>query len=107
MLISYQFRTALLGTAVFLALPLLASSRPKPDNNQTETKSMQLYEPATVDGTTLAPGHYQVIIDGNKANFEHDGKPVATAPCDWKATIQVALQQPDFFHQQGPAGVAI
>ncbi len=61
-------------------------ARPKPDTSRTEKTSIQIDEPATVDGTTLAPGQYEIVIEGNKATFEHNGQTVVTAPIDWKAT---------------------
>lgn len=78
------------GSAIFcavalLAIPLLASAHPKADSAQVEKKSITLDNAATVDGTTLTPGSYNVLIEGKTVKFERDGKVVASAPCDWKA----------------------
>ena len=84
MLVSKTIRTSLLCGLAFAALPLLVSARPKPDNFRPEKKTIQISDPSTVDGTTLAPGRYEVVIEGHKVTFEHNGETVATAPCDWK-----------------------
>jgi hypothetical protein len=78
-------RTTILCTAAFMAIPLFAAARPKPGSTQTEKKSIELSTAAVVDGKTLAPGKYEVLIEGgNKAVFEHNGQMVVTASCDWK-----------------------
>jgi hypothetical protein len=77
-------RTTILCTAAFMALPLFAAAKPKPASTQTEKKSVELSTAAIVDGKTLAPGKYEVLVEGNKAVFEHNGQTVVTAPCDWK-----------------------
>ena len=69
---------------VFMAMPLIASARPKTEGAQMEKKTIQLGDQATVDGKALAPGKYEVVIEGNKVRFEQDGRTVVTAPCDWK-----------------------
>jgi hypothetical protein len=68
----------------FLALPLLASARPKATNTETEKKALELFEPASVDGKTLTPGRYEVLIEGKQVSFERNGEAVVTASCDWK-----------------------
>lgn len=75
--------TAVLCGIAFLAAPLVASARPKTEDRPTK-KSMQLDNQVTVDGETLLPGNYEVLINGNKVSFELAGKIVATAPCSWK-----------------------
>lgn len=75
---------AVLCATALLASPLLASARPKAVNTRVEKKSIDLEDPATVDGKTLAPGKYDILIEGNKVSFERDGRTVVTAPCDWK-----------------------
>jgi len=87
MLTYKMIRGAILCAVALLALPLLASARPKSTNTQIEKKTIDLDRTAMVDGKALAPGKYEVLIEGNKVNFEQDGKTVATAPCDWK-TLQ-------------------
>lgn len=49
-----------------------------------EKKTIHLNQPATVDGKTLKPGEYKVVIEGDKVSFERDGKTVVTANCDWR-----------------------
>lgn len=74
---------AILCGIALLAAPLVASARPKTEDKPTK-KSMQLDDRITVDGKTLMPGNYEVLINGSKVSFELDGKIVATAPCSWK-----------------------
>jgi hypothetical protein len=76
--------TAILCGIAFIAAPLVASARPKTENSAVMKKSLQLDDRATVDGKTLTPGTYEVLIDGNKVSFERDGKTVVTAPCQWE-----------------------
>jgi len=78
---------AILSAFVLIAIPVMASPKPKAENPQMERKSLQLDSSATVDGKTLTPGRYEVLIEGNKVSFDHDGHTVATAPCNWK-TLQ-------------------
>ena len=87
MLIYKVTRSAILCAVALLAIPLLASARPKSTNTQMEKKSIDLDRTASVDGKTLAPGKYEVLIEGNKVDFERNGQTVVTAPCDWK-TLQ-------------------
>ena len=77
-------RSAIFCAVALLAIPLFASARSKPSNTQMEKKSMELDKTATVDGKTLTPGKYEVVIEGNKVSFERDGQTVVTARCDWK-----------------------
>ena len=80
-----MYRNAVLCTAALMAAPLLASARPKATTDQrVEKETIDLQNPAKVDGTTLKPGEYKVVVEGNKVNFERNGKTVVTAPCDWK-----------------------
>lgn len=81
---SKMTRSAVFCAIVLFAMPLLASARPKADTTPVEKKSITLDDPATVDGKTLPPGNYNVLIEGKTAKFERDGKNVATAPCNWK-----------------------
>jgi hypothetical protein len=73
-----------LAVIIFLTLPLLASARPKTTNPEPEKKSIKLFDPAIVDGKTLSPGTYEVVIADNKSSFEQHGQTIVTAPCDWK-----------------------
>lgn len=78
---------AILCAFALIAIPVMASPKPKIENPQMEKKSLQLEDSATVDGKTLTPGTYEVLIDGNKVSFDRDGQTVVTAPCNWK-TLQ-------------------
>lgn len=85
MIVSKVTRNVIFCAAALLAIPLVASARPKTENTQVEKKTVQLDTQTTVDGKTLAPGKYEVLIDGNKVSFDQDGRAVATARCDWKS----------------------
>jgi hypothetical protein len=84
MIVSKVTRNLIFCAAALIAIPLVASARPKTENTQVEKKTIQLDTQSTVDGKTLAPGKYEVLIDGNTVSFDRDGQTVATARCDWK-----------------------
>lgn len=75
---------AILSAFAFLALPQHSFASSKPENTQVEKKNMQLDDQTTVDGKTLLPGQYKVLVNGDKVTFEKDGQDVLTAPCQWK-----------------------
>ncbi len=77
-------RTAFLCGIALMAMPLVASARSGATSTKVEKKSFLLDDPATIDGKTLKPGKYEVVINGNKANFEVNGRTVVTASCNWK-----------------------
>src|SRR5690242_9062649 len=77
-----KFSRLLVATAIFsLFLPLSLLAK---DNSNKHSIKTQISQPATVAGTTLAPGQYKVEWTGTgpavKAEFKLDGKTVATAP---------------------------
>jgi hypothetical protein len=84
MIMSKVTRNVIFLAAALLAIPLFASARPKAENTQVEKKTIDLGSQSMVDGKTLTPGKYEVLIDGNTVSFEQDGRTVATARCDWK-----------------------
>jgi hypothetical protein len=84
MSVNNMIRTAGLFAIALMAMPLFASTRSNPVNTQVEKKSIKLDEATTVDGKTLKPGNYEVLIDGSKVSFEINGETVVTAPCNWK-----------------------
>lgn len=75
---------AIFCAVALTASPVLLSARPNSDTTKTEKKSIQINDQATVDGKTLSPGKYEVLIEGNKVSFERNGRTVVTAPCSWK-----------------------
>src|SRR5215469_6417354 len=83
---------AILSAFAFLALPQHVLAGSKPENTQMEKKSIQLDNQTTVDGKTLMPGEYKVLINGDKVTFEKDGQDVLTARCQWK-TLNFKAQQ--------------
>ena len=77
-----KFSRLLVATAIFsLFLPLSLLAK---DNSNKHSIKTQISQPATVAGTTLAPGQYKVEWTGTgpavKAEFKLNGKTVATAP---------------------------
>lgn len=76
--------TAFLCGIALMAMPVVASARSTAASTKVEKKSIQLDDPATIDGKALKPGKYEVLIKGDKVSFELDGQTVVTAPCDWK-----------------------
>ena len=78
--------TAILFATASLLAPVIASARPKAEDKPVVKKGLQLDDRATVDGKTLMPGDYKVLVNGNKVSLELDGKVVATASCAWKTT---------------------
>lgn len=75
---------AILCALALAAMPLVASARPTTEDQRVEKKTIQLNHAATVDGHTLKPGEYQVVVEGNKVRFEQNKMTVLTAPCDWR-----------------------
>jgi hypothetical protein len=79
-----KFSRLLVATAVFsLLLPLSLLAK---DNSNKHSIKTQIFQPATVAGTVLAPGQYKVEWTGTgpavKAEFKSNGKTVATAPAN-------------------------
>ena len=79
-----EIRNAVLFTAAVLAGPLIASAKPKDADAQVKKEKIELFDHATVDGKELAPGGYEVIVEGQNVRFERNGHTLVTAPCDWK-----------------------
>jgi hypothetical protein len=70
---------AIIALAV-MTLPALA----KPNSNATIKATFDILSTMKVGSTTLAPGHYDVVVEGNQAKFERGGKTVAEVPCTLK-----------------------
>src|ERR1700682_3053697 len=47
-------------------------------------KSIHIREPRHVGDTTLAPGDYTIVVDGNEATFKQGNKVVAKVSCEVK-----------------------
>lgn len=75
----FSFILAIAGLAV-MTLPVLA----KPNSNATIKAAIDISATTKLGSTTLAPGHYNVSIQGSQAKFEHNGKTVAEVPCTLK-----------------------
>jgi hypothetical protein len=50
----------------------------------TAKKTIHIQKSLQVGDTTLTPGDYTVLVDGNEATFERGHKVVAKAPCAMK-----------------------
>ena len=73
---------------VLIAIP----SRAKTNSSSSVSVTITLAVPATVNNTTLAPGDYKVVAEGNKATIEKGGKVVAEVPCTLKTLSNKAPQ---------------
>ncbi len=58
--------------------------RAKNNSSDSLTATLDLDSTATINKTTLTPGEYRVVAEGNQARFEKDGKTVAEVPCTLK-----------------------
>jgi hypothetical protein len=74
-------RTVVLTSVFSLLLPLSLLAK---DHSAKQSINLQIFQPAAVAGTTLAPGQYKVEWTGTgpavNAEFKLNGKTVATAP---------------------------
>ena len=73
---------------VVITIPSWAKS----SSNGSISVTITLTEKATVNNTTLAPGDYKVVAEGNKATIEKGGKVVAEVPCTLKTLSNKAPQ---------------
>jgi hypothetical protein len=80
-------------TAVFalMAIPSWA----KNNSNGSLSATIDLNSKAALNNTTLVPGEYRVVVEGNQAKFEKDGKVVAEVPCTLK-TLSTKATQTEF-----------
>ena len=56
----------------------------KPNSEGTVKTTINLQQQVTMHNSTLTPGRYEVVVEGNQAKFKQDGKVVAEIPCTWK-----------------------
>ena len=73
---------AFLAIAILAAMTLPALA--KPNSNATVKASFVITAATKVGSTTLAPGNYDVAVEGNQATFVRNGKTVAQVPCTLK-----------------------
>jgi hypothetical protein len=66
---------AILAIAV-MAAPLWAAT-------SSIRKDIDITNKTEVNGKMLQPGNYELVVNGNQAKFEKNGKIVADAPCKW------------------------
>jgi hypothetical protein len=74
-----------------MSLPVLA----KPNTNLAIKATIDINAAMKVGSTTIAPGHYDLLVEGNQAKFEKDHKTVAEAPCTLK-DLSSKAQQTEF-----------
>jgi len=74
-------RTIVLTSVFSILLPLSLLAK---DHTAKQSINLQIFQPATVAGTTLKPGQYKVEWTGTgaavNAEFKLNGKTVATVP---------------------------
>lgn len=61
---------------VAMALPMWAAS-------SSIRRSIDITSKTQVNGKMLQPGKYELVVNGNQAKFEQNGKVMADAPCTW------------------------
>jgi hypothetical protein len=69
-------------TAVFALMT--TPSHARTSSNDSLTAKIDLASTTNINNTTLSPGEYKVVAEGNQAKFEKDGKVVAEVPCTLK-----------------------
>jgi hypothetical protein len=69
-------------TAIFavIAIPSWA----KPNSSGSISATIYLNTVTNVNNTSLAPGEYHIVAEGNQVKFQKDSKVVAEAPCTMK-----------------------
>ena len=73
---------------VLMTIPAWARN----NSNNSLSATLDLDSTATINSTTLTPGQYKVVAEGNQAKFEKDGKVVAEVPCTLKTLSSKAAQ---------------
>lgn len=66
---------------VFLAIAVMAI--PLCAATSSLHKTIDITNKTDLNGKMLQPGHYTLVVNGNQAKFEKNGKFVANAPCSW------------------------
>jgi hypothetical protein len=79
-----------IAAAIIAVITIPAFSKSNSTNSISVT--ITLAEKANVNTTTLDPGEYKVVAEGNQAKFEKDGKVVAEVPCTLKTLSTKAPQ---------------
>jgi hypothetical protein len=71
-----------IAVLALMTLPTWAKNNPSAESIKTtiDLSSTVNFSPST----TLAPGQYQVVAEGNQAKFEQNGKIIAEVPFSWK-----------------------
>ena len=76
--------------AMFMVITI--PSWAKNNSNGAISVTITLTEKASLNNTTLAPGEYKVVAEGNKATLQKDGKVIAEVPCTLKTLSNKAPQ---------------
>lgn len=71
-------------TVLAFAVPMMPQLTMAKDSESVVKSSLTLLNPATLAGKQLNSGDYDVVVDGAKITFKHNGKVVAEAPVQWK-----------------------
>jgi hypothetical protein len=74
-------RVRLSSLAALLALPALTG----PAWARNQTADIRLYKPARIEGISLQPGKYHIVVyeEGTEVKFIRDGRIVAHVPANW------------------------
>lgn len=85
MLRHFSVRFIAVVAALAFLLPLTAGVAAAKDSANIVKAQVQLLNPATLNGTQLKAGTYELTADGSKVSFLQHGKVVAEAPMTWKS----------------------
>ncbi|MFY9751228.1 MAG: hypothetical protein WBS18_08345 [Candidatus Acidiferrales bacterium] len=80
----YTVRILTAFAVLALLIPMTANLAHAKDSNGVVKTTIEFLSPATLGGTQLKPGSYNVTADGNKVSILHNGKVVAEASMAWK-----------------------
>jgi len=67
-----------------LVLPVTAGVALAKESGNVIKTEVALLNPASMNGTQLKPGNYQLTADETKVTLSQNGKVVASAPITWK-----------------------
>jgi hypothetical protein len=83
-------------------LAILALAAPVFARPRTESIPFDLTQPATIAGTELKAGSYQIRAVENESKLDvlHDGKVVAQVPCHWIQLPNKALNSEVVFNER-------
>jgi hypothetical protein len=76
-MVGRMFSRSLMFLAIAaMAIPMCAAT-------SSLHKTIDITNKTDLNGKMLQPGYYTLVVNGNQAKFEMNGKLVANAPCSW------------------------